>query len=75
MAEISKFGSGLTGAAERIGARRARAVTDRLHTAIEGGLSGLTVERDDRGVTLAGRGLWRRRASDARLRWIGGWLR
>lgn len=40
-----------------------------------GELGGVSAEERDEGVVLSGSGLWRRAFEDARLRWIGGWLR
>jgi hypothetical protein len=35
------------------------------------GLRGIRVESDEASVTISGRGLWRRRIEDARVRWLG----
>ncbi|RSV13558.1 hypothetical protein CA235_15055 [Sphingomonas sp. ABOLF] len=58
-------------------AAAARAVTAAVarigEAAREGaaGVRGIRVESDDDSVTIEGRGLWRRRIEDARMRWLG----
>ncbi|GAA0442027.1 hypothetical protein [Sphingomonas molluscorum] len=62
---------------ERIEDAAARAVTAAVarigEAAREGaaGVRGIRVESDDDSVTIEGRGLWRRRIEDARMRWLG----
>lgn len=56
-------------AAERA---RQRAVARVL--AALGDLRGVRAEAVDEGVAVSGRGLRRRWLTDARLRWLGGWL-
>ncbi|UIJ45849.1 hypothetical protein LZK98_02500 [Sphingomonas cannabina] len=56
-------------AAERV---RQRAV-ERVLAAL-GEMQGVRAEAVDEGVAVSGRGLRRRWLTDARLRWLGGWL-
>ena len=59
---------------ETAGAHAVAAAVARIgEAAREGaaGLRGIRVESDDRSVTIEGRGLWRRRIEDARVRWLG----
>ncbi|MFZ3482854.1 hypothetical protein [Sphingomonas sp. 3-13AW] len=59
---------------EAAGERAVAAAVRRIgEAAREGatGLPGIHVESDDAAVTISGRGLWRRRIEDARVRWLG----
>ncbi|MCC2977391.1 hypothetical protein LK533_11985 [Sphingomonas sp. PL-96] len=59
---------------EAAGARAVAAAVARIGDAArEGaaGLRGVGVESDESSVTISGRGLWRRRIEDARVRWLG----
>lgn len=61
--------------ARAIGTRRARAAARTLAGRIAETVPGVTAAADERGVTIAGRGLIRRAIRDPRLRWLGGLLR
>jgi hypothetical protein len=63
--------------AERRARRRARALSAELAARIEGErLAGVTVEAEEAGVRLGGRGLGRRFALEPALRWLNlGWGR
>ncbi|MBB3911890.1 hypothetical protein [Sphingomonas desiccabilis] len=59
---------------EAAGAQAVAAAVTRIGAAareVAAGLRGIRVESDDRSVTIEGRGLWRRRIEDARVRWLG----
>ena len=65
-------------ALERIAARAAQGAVARARRRVAEVLRdvpGLTVSEDAGRVVVAGRGLVRRMLSDARLRWVAGWLR
>ena len=53
--------------ARRRASKRAQQVADRLAAELP---RGITAERQDGGVTVSGRGIARRFALDARLRWL-----
>lgn len=59
---------------EAAGARAVAAAVARIGDAARqgaAGLRGIRVESDAASVTVSGRGLWRRRIEDARVRWLG----
>jgi hypothetical protein len=60
---------------EAAGERRARAAAARLGERLAAEFPDLDVAAGDDGVTIAGRGLWRRWLADPMLRWTGGLLR
>ena len=57
------------------GEARAEAAAERLANRLDGEIAGVSVSRRGGEVTLAGKRLLRRAASDTRLRWIAGWLK
>ena len=61
--------------AERAGEIAAERAAERLAARLNAGVPGVTAEAERGGVVLRGRGLARRELEDARLRWIGGWLK
>ncbi|PVX28993.1 hypothetical protein [Sphingomonas pokkalii] len=60
---------------EAIGRAAAADRAARLAAAVRETFPGIAAESDAAGVTLRGRGLWRRWLADPALRWLGGLLR
>lgn len=59
---------------EAAGSRAVAAAVARIGDAARAGaegLPGIRIDSDGGSVTISGRGLWRRRIEDARVRWLG----
>jgi hypothetical protein len=70
-----RFGAMLTNRAEVSAARRVTRIRLALARHLTDSLSGIAATADDRGVTIEGRGLFRRALTDMRLRWPGSFLK
>lgn len=62
-------------AVERVATRAVRRWRARVVAAAREAVPGAVVRETSAGVTIEGRGLVRRLLTDARLRWVAGWLR
>lgn len=60
---------------EAAGRRAADDATVRLAERVRDTVPGVSITVEGAGVTLSGRGLWRRWLADPALRWLGGMLR